>query len=256
MVIKLMKEFFKNLVNKKAFHFCVITIIIVLLLFILGLVILRYNVEGETNMPFNLSKVSVISSIEGIDKENEEYRWDFNVNQNNDIYLYLEKNQDYEKTEIIDSVVLENFNIQREGNIGQIKIYRPNAAINEGIFKNSEENVADKIEYTGDYVTEIKELKISNQGDIIIFRCANDNVAEYKSNEDEINHSELLKKANVLEENLKTNLGFDIIIKLKSGKEYKSSVLLELPAMGIVENGTSFYEKTDLTNLVFKRIKN
>ena len=99
-------------------------------MFILGLVILRYNVEGETNMPFNLSKVSVISSIEGIDKENEEYRWDFNVNQNNDIYLYLEKNQDYEKTEIIDSVVLENFNIQREGNIGQIKIYRPNAAIN------------------------------------------------------------------------------------------------------------------------------
>ena len=54
---------------KKAVKRSITLFIIVLILAIVGLVILRYNVEGEQNMPFNLSELTVISSAEGIKKE-------------------------------------------------------------------------------------------------------------------------------------------------------------------------------------------
>ena len=64
-----MREKIRNLVNKRYFHVCMTILIIVVILFIVGMLILRYNVEGETNMPFNLTKITVISSSEGIDKD-------------------------------------------------------------------------------------------------------------------------------------------------------------------------------------------
>ena len=88
-----MKETLKKIVNKKYFHICMIFTIIVIILFTLGMICLKYNVEGETNMPFRLSKITVISSSEGIDKENLENKWAFDVNQNNDVFLYIEKNK-------------------------------------------------------------------------------------------------------------------------------------------------------------------
>ena len=92
---EIMRETLRKIVNKKYFHMCMILVIIVVILFVLGVIALKYNVEGETNMPFNLSKITIISSSEGIDKENLENRWAFDVNQNNDVFLYIEKNENY-----------------------------------------------------------------------------------------------------------------------------------------------------------------
>ena len=47
---------FKNIVTKKYFHIVVIISIVFIFLFGLGIIILKYNVEGETNMPFELQK--------------------------------------------------------------------------------------------------------------------------------------------------------------------------------------------------------
>ena len=63
------------------------------------------------------------------------------------------------------------------------------------IFKNTDENKVDKIEYLGSMQSNIKDLKIANQGGLVVFRYAISNVGTYISNEDiEINHSELIKK--------------------------------------------------------------
>ena len=48
----------------------VILIVIILVLFVVGIIMLKYNVEGEQNMPFILSDILVISSAEGY-QENE-----------------------------------------------------------------------------------------------------------------------------------------------------------------------------------------
>ena len=96
-----MKEKIRSFMNTKAFHMCMVIIIIAIILFVLGIIILKYNVEGEKNMPFNLSKITVISSSEGVDKESGENKWAFDINQNNDLYLYIEKNSNFGKQEAI-----------------------------------------------------------------------------------------------------------------------------------------------------------
>ena len=89
----------KNFMNKKYFHISMLIVILTIIVFSVGLLILKYNVEGETNMPFNLTKISVISSVEGIDKDSGENKWAFDIYQNNDIYIYIDKNEKYKQTE-------------------------------------------------------------------------------------------------------------------------------------------------------------
>jgi hypothetical protein len=248
-----MKEKIKYIMEKKSFHVAMVIIIVVAILFVLGIVVLKYYVEGETNMPFNLTKIILISSSEGNDKDAGENKWAFDINQNNDIYIYIEKNKNYTKQEVIKSIAIENIKVQKEKELGTINFYRPNTLEEGSTFKNAEENLINELEYKGALETNLKNLEISNQGGLIVFRYANDNVAEYISDEEEINHNELLKKANVTEEDLKATLTFDLIIKLESGKEYKANVELDMPVQGIVENGTSSQEITDLKNIIFKR---
>lgn len=248
---------FRDLVSKKWFHIVVIVIILVVLLFILGVTILKYSVEGETNMPFKLSKISVISAGEGKDKQSENSKWSFDINQNNDIYLYIEKNDNYNKTEIIKSILLDNFNVDKQKQIGEVKIFKPDATSENQIFTNNEENVVSSIEYVGDTKSNFKNLKISNQGDLVAFRYSNANISNYESNDGEvINHNELLKKANLTLEDIKSTLNFDITIKLESGKEFKANIKLDMPVGDIVETGTGNVEITELDNIIFKRVKN
>ena len=96
-----MKEKIKYLINKKSFHICMVIVIVAVILFGLGLIILKYNVEGETNMPFKLGKVRIVSSSEGVDKDPGENKWSFDINQNNDFYIYIERNNKYNKQNII-----------------------------------------------------------------------------------------------------------------------------------------------------------
>ena len=251
-----MKEKLKYLMNKKAFHISMLIVIVVIILFVLGIIVLQYNIEGETNMPFILNKIAVISSVEGTDKEAGSNRWAFDVSQNNDINLYIEKNKNYDKQEAIKSILIDNIEIQRNSEKGKINFYRPNTTESGVYFKNVEENLVQTIEYKGAMQTDLKKLEISNQGGLIMFRVANDKVAEYISNEDEINHNELLKKANITAEDLKSKLSMDITIKIESGKEYKANIVLDLPVEGVIENGTSSQEIIDTSNIIFKRIKN
>ena len=251
-----MKERIRYIIGRKSFHICMVIVIIAIILFVLGIIILKYNVEGETNMPFILKKIILISSSEGIDKDSGENKWAFDINQNNDIYLYIEKNQNYDKQEAIKAITIDNINVQKEDEKGSIKFYRPNTSENGTIFSNTEENSIQSIEYEGAMESDIKNLKISNQGGMIVFRYANNNIAQYVSNDEEINHGELLKKANITEENLKAKLTFDLTIKTEAGREYKANISFDMPVSGVIENGTSSTEITDMSDIIFKRTKN
>ena len=103
-------------INKKIIHIIIVVIIIFAILSVAGILILRYQVEGESNIPFEISKISIIETVEGIEKEEATEKWNFNVNQNNDIYIYIEKNSDYNKTEIIEDVEISNINIKKTNN--------------------------------------------------------------------------------------------------------------------------------------------
>lgn len=80
-----------RLANTKYFHIYVILFIVFVILFVTGVITLKYSVEGESSLPFDLSKISIISIAEGTDVEDSANRWNLQVSQNNDIYLYIKK---------------------------------------------------------------------------------------------------------------------------------------------------------------------
>lgn len=250
-----MKDKIKQIIDTKQFHICMVAFIMFSILFVAGVISLKYNVEGEGNIPFYISKISIISNVEGVDTDDNTNKWNLQVNQNNDIYLYIKKNDNYKDTELIENIKLDNFNVEQSPNIGELKLLKPDSSVESLLFKNTEENETNTIEYTGDMDSSIKNLKISNQGGLVVFRYTVNNIGNYISNEDEeINHSELLNKLGINNDDLKFKVTFDIYITLNSGKTYKSNLNLELPINDVVNQGMQSTEYTDLEKIVYKRM--
>ena len=240
---------------KKMIHIAIITIIIVAIAFTALILILRYNEEGETNMPFEVSKITIISTTDAEDVEDEENIWNKIINQNNDIYIDIKKNDDYSKTQILEKVILNNFQITTKPEKGNITIYMPSTS-EVATFENKDEYETSEIVFTGDQSTDIQNLQISNQGGRVAFRCANNNLGSYISNsKDDLDYSNLLNLIGISEQELQTTFSFDIEITLSNNIAFKSTIELAVPIDGIVENGTSSTEITDL-DIVFKRIEN
>ena len=76
--------------SKKIIHMCVIIVILTIIIFTALMLILRYDVKGETNMPFNISKISIISISDG--QDTDESTINKQVCQDNDIYIYIKSN--------------------------------------------------------------------------------------------------------------------------------------------------------------------
>ena len=246
---------FRNL-NKKIFHIIIIIGIVFAIFCVAGILILRYQVEGESNLPFRITKISIVESVEGNALQGATEKWNLEVNQNNDIYVYIEKNSNYGKTEIIEEVQINNIVINKQKEKGELKLYKP--VIDEKrMFINTTENEITEITYKGELESNIKEQKISNQGGIVAFRYGINNLSQYVSETDEqIDHSQLLKLSNITQEDLQTKLSFDIIIKLISGKKYHTKIDLDVPTGEIIEKGTVGKDITELDGIIFKRIEN
>ena len=243
-------------VKQRIFHSVIIAIIVIAILCVGGMFILKYQVEGESNMPFKISKISIIESVEGTETQGAGEKWNFDVAENNDIYIYLEKNFSYGKTEIIQSVDVKNINVNKAKSVGNVKFYKP-VQDEKRMFINQEESEITDITYNGDLESNIKEQKISNQGGIVAFRYAINNISHYVSQDaEQIDHSQLLKLTNIKQEDLQTTLTFDIVINLTSGKKYQAPISVDIPTDEIIEKGTVGIDKTDLNNIIFKRIEN
>ena len=250
-----MIEKFKYLTHKKSFHIVMMITIIAIIFFVVGILILRYNVEGETNMPFDLTKISIISSSDGISKESENSKWKFDLYQYNDLYLYIDKNHEYEVTDLITEVKVADIRVEGE-NSNKIKIYKPDSVEEQQIFKNKDENIVQEVVYTGGMESNLKKLQISNQGGLVSFRCSYDQLIEYETDDVEINNQELLLKAGITNEQLQAKLSFDLIISTKSGKEYQTNISLDIPVDDVVGQGTTSKEITDMSDFIFKRTQN
>ena len=54
--------------RKQTIKLVVAISIICLILITVGILMIKYEVEGETNMPFKLSKIIVVGTVEGVEK--------------------------------------------------------------------------------------------------------------------------------------------------------------------------------------------
>ena len=240
--------------GKKIVHICVILGIIVLILIIAGIIMLRYQVEGETNLPFELSKMIVVSTAESNEIEAvADTKWNFSVNQYNDIYLEIQKNDEYTKNINIKNITFENFVIEKNSGAENIKLYRANS---EGkVVEDEAHLVGSSLTYKGEKETNLDELKISNQGSIILLRSVNQNVCEVRSNDEEIIHDgTLLAKGNANSEDLNYKLSFDVVIETSRDIKYKGTISIELPTGDVQTQGKTQLEKTDFSDVIFKRM--
>lgn len=238
----------KNFIKK---HIAIFTVAIIAIIVLS--IIIKYNVEGETNLPFEISKIMIISTAGGKEKEDTEYNWNLDILQINDIYIDIIKNKNYHGKEIIDKIIIDNFNIENYPLKGQISIYRPTNQ--NDIFNNQEQyKIEEKIEFIGNEVSELENLKIANQGGVILLRVVNTEVGTYTSDEaEEINHDgTLISKIGVSNEDIKFSVSFDISIKLKSSKQYKATITLKMPSGNLVEEGTTNHQ-INKNEIVFKR---
>lgn len=237
--------------NNKILHISIIIFFVIIICVFAGMVIFKYQVEGETNAVFDISKILVVSTAEGIEKETPTAKWDFNINQNNDIYITIEKND--KKQDAIKNVTINNIQVIEAPSIGNIQSYRP---AEKGLFKCDEKyKINEELQYVGSKSGSINNLEISNQGGTVLIRFCNENIGEYVSNEEEqiLHDGTLIKKTNTTLEQLNAKVQFDIIIETEQDVKYKTTVEVALPVGNIIDEGTSTTElNTD--ELVLKRM--
>ena len=231
---------------------------LIIFIIIIGFIIVRYEQEGEQNMPFYLSKIMIVSTADGIARNDEV----IDVHQCNDIYLSFEKSENSKDDIMIKGISIENIKILSGPSKGIVKFYRPSM---EGklVYDNSEAcQITDSVTYEGGAKTDLHSLTISNQGGTISFRTSAQNVGELPIDTESTskavsynNDGTLLQKAGIAISDIRYNIGFDIIIELKDGKMYKGYVNESLPIEDEENGGVKAIEKVDLSNVIFKRIK-
>lgn len=247
---------FKDRQRKRMMHLYIIRLILAIALCTVAFIIYKYHVEGETNLPFNVSKLVVVSTAQTDEIILDEEKYKASVLQKNDIYLIIEKNENYKKEDIIKKITLNNFTINKYTDVGTIKIYRPSMS-EEKTYEYIEEYTIDNIEYIGAKETNTKEeiLQIANQGGIINFGITLEDLGNivYEENENIVSDGTLVNRLGLMLQNIEFEISFDIIMELDSGNTFKTTMTLELPQEGLLQEGVSTIEDTDL-NLVFKRI--
>lgn len=242
--------------RKKSNQKYIILFLLLLVLFTTFFIMYKYHVEGEKNIPFNITKIVLVSSAKTEDIEINENIYEANVIQKNDIYLAIEKNKDYSKEDAIKKIILNNFQIIEKGNKGTLKIYRTSSGINNFDYKENYE-IKDSVEYIGSKTTNLKleNMEISNQGGLIELSAIIDELGKitYSENDNISADGSLLNRLQLTNEEIKHTVSYDLIIELTGGNTFKTTITMELPTGDIVIDGVSTNE-INLSDLVFKRV--
>ena len=240
----------KNNVLKK----CIFSMIICILLMVVFSIMVKYDVEGEKQLPFSISKILLVSTVDGDIVEDNQNIWNIAVTQVNDVYMYITKTNDEEIT--IDSISLNNFIINQAPKKGTLKLLRPTGELSNLYSLSEQDYLSEGITYLGGSVDDMKSLEIGNNGGILGFRMSVIDLGSYVSNEDTeiIYDGRLLSNLGVIEQELTFDISFDIIIETSDHVKYKGTTSLKMPVEGFIEKGSESLEITDFTNLVFKRI--
>lgn len=239
--------------KKRIIHAFVLIFILIMIILIALLLMLKYHIEGETNLPFILKKVNVISTAESDLNQDEQGVWHADILQKNDIFFTIEKNSKHKKEDLIKKISLENFQITKANENTIVEIYRPITSVST--YTYSEEYKVENLEYVGGQTTNTELLQINNQGGVIGFSIVSDNLGEYIFSENEKLPSDgkLLAIAGINSEDINIKVSFDLIIETESNHKFKANIVLDLPTGNILEEGVGSLEDTELENIIFKR---
>ena len=236
---------------------CVIMVTVALILFRY----IKYQKEGEKNMPFNLSQIIIISTAEkdeiaNIEQSENTLLGNFNIIQNNDIYISIKKNdQNAKNNETIKNITIENIEIVETPKTGKLNAYMPNSTDKKKYIYSDQYLVSQSLTYRGAEENNYKTLQISANGGDIGISFANKEVGQYISGDDtEVTYNgKMLSKLGLTNEDVKSKIAFDLIIELSDQKKYLGRINLDLSCNQLVEEGKSQTQITDFSNVIFKR---
>lgn len=230
--------------------------IVVLLILTAIIISIKYSVEGESNMPFEIEKIVIGSMVVSEDNPILEGSLENGIVQNNGIYFEIKKNEKNKKEAVIDSVEIDNIRVTKEPLKGKIKVFIPNTTENKKFTYSDEFVLSENIlKYKGASKSDTTTLEINNQGGIVAIAFANTELGRYTlSAEDLVVDGTMLNNMNITDEDLKFTVNFDFIISCE-GKKYKSNITLELPCGEITKEGKASLEITDTSKYIFKRVK-
>ena len=245
----------KNFLKKLLFWVFLVIIIIAVVI-----VILKYQVEGEKQMPYSIEKISITSRVEATSNAEIVDKWSIDLKENNDILIYFKKN-DQETERTIKEIKLDNFKINQKPTVGNVVVYRPTGNTGMELYKESKTNLLEKsITYLGASVDTPKALEIRNEGGMMCFRVSLEDIGnfelEYNDGETISYDGSLLERIGVKNEDMNFKFSFDINITLDNNVTYQGNITLDLPSGDIIKDKEceKVYTEKDLENIIFKRV--
>lgn len=225
-----------------------IIIILLVIVLIVASILVKIFAKNKNDIPFEISAIEVVGSISGEDKGKTEQNWNLNIIQNNDFYIRIGNNKDIEK------IVINNFIVDESPKKGNVHIYKPSNDNENKVFENSEEyKVENELIFTGDEISGITNSNLLNYENIISFRCSNEYLVNFESNDNTVTYNgSLLKKLGITQEDIQFTILFDILIETKTRENFKTTVMLDLPTGNIVQEEVSTYQ-INKNELVFKK---
>lgn len=245
-----MKEEKKKIIKKYIFLFFVFFVVLTSIF-----IMIRYQVEGETDMPYNLRQVVIKSAIGSNNLEGDSI-WNLELSQYNDIYIYIDPDENREENTKIEKVCIENIKFEGLENTENIQVLLPTGKSLDDIYDDSTKDYKnEKIEFIGNTLDSLDSHEICEDGGMIALRISNNKIGTYESDDDkEIKYDgSLLEKAEISEESLKFKVIMDIIIETSSGVRYKSTLEYDLPVGSFEESGSNTKVIEDFSDVIFKR---
>ena len=167
--------------NKKTQTIKLIIAIFVVIVFATIVIarIIKYQNEGEKNMPFTVSKIIIISTAQenkantDSNKTNNNSGWNFDILQNNDVYISIEKSNT-KKNEKIKNITIENIQITQNPEKGNIKAYMPSSLDSDKYTYTNNFLVNGSLTYRAADQSNLKNLQINKDGGTLGISFVND----------------------------------------------------------------------------------
>ena len=143
--------------KEKILKKCLFAAFLIILFTVVFSIMLKYDVEGEKTLPFSISKILIVSTVDGNLNEDEENIWNIGITQVNDLYMYIDKTiEDEDQT--IEEIRIENFVVNKSPSKGKLKVLRPTGEIANLYTHSQQDYLKEGITYLG---SSIDDLKIS-----------------------------------------------------------------------------------------------
>ena len=93
--------------KKNLFKKCLFFITLAVIFMVVISIMIKYEVEGEKVLPYSVSKILLVSTVDGKNNPTNDAIWNIGIKQVNDVYMYIDKTMDTKAT--IKEVKFENF---------------------------------------------------------------------------------------------------------------------------------------------------